>query len=452
MGAILCFLLFLAAVALCLAKEWTLIAAVWAGILSFGLLGLRRGLNVKAMASSAWAQGHKMCSVIGIYLLIGAITALWRSAGTIAFFIYHGLQIITPQLFLLVTFLLTSFISYALGTSFGVIGTVGVILMALARSGGINAAMAAGTIIAGAYFGDRCSPASSSATLVAAATETKLYDNLHMMHRTGWLPYLVSLAAYAALSVTHPLSSVDDGMLTALSSAFHLSGWTAVPALLILVLPLCKVPIRPTMAISAMAALLVTVFVQEGDLITVLRDAVLGYTPAAGALHDVLAGGGMISMVTAAVLAVSAGLYAGLLGGMGVLDGTMHLAQQIALKAGLFPACTAVCVLCGMVFCNQSTCAVVSTQLLEDTYNTQGRGKEELALDIENSGIVLSPLIPWNISVSIPLAMLGADMSAIPYEILLYAIPLCYWLTKRRVYPPKGDNRHDTAAEPLAHS
>ena len=53
---------------------------------------------------------------------------------------------------------------------------------------------------------------------------------------------------------------------------------------------------------------------------------------------------------------------------------------------------------------------------------------------------------------SIPLAMLGADMSAIPYEILLYAIPLCYWLTKRRVYPPKGDDCYDTIAEPLVHS
>ena len=42
--------------------------------------------------------------------------------------------------------------------------------MALARSGGVSVAITAGTIVAGAYFGDRCSPASSSATLVAAAT------------------------------------------------------------------------------------------------------------------------------------------------------------------------------------------------------------------------------------------------------------------------------------------
>ena len=105
-----------------------------------------------------------------------------------------------------------------------------------------------------------------------------------------------------------------------------------------------------------------------------------------------------------------------------------------------------------MIFCNQSAGPVVADQLLEETYRARGQGGEELALDIENSGIVLSPLIPWNISVSIPLAMLGADMSAIPYEILLYAIPLCYWLTKRRVYPPKGDDCYDTIAEPLAHS
>lgn len=245
MGAVFCFLLFLAAVALCILLGQSLILAIWVGIAAFAALGLRRGMTVRAMWDAAWAQGRKMCCVIVIYMLIGAITALWRSAGTIAFFIYHGLRIITPQLFLLVTFLLTSFISYALGTSFGVVGTLGVILMALARSGGVSVAITAGTIVAGAYFGDRCSPASSSATLVAAATDTKLYDNLHMMHRTGWLPYLVSLAAYAALSVTHPLAMVDSGVLDQLSGTFSLSWWTAIPALLILILPLCKVPIRP---------------------------------------------------------------------------------------------------------------------------------------------------------------------------------------------------------------
>lgn len=392
MGSIVCFALFLGAVGVCLAEGWQLMWAIWAGIAVFVVLGLARHVPVRVMAAGAWRQGRKMCSVIDIYLLIGAITALWRSAGTIGFFIYHGLQIITPQMFLLVAFLLTSFISYALGTSFGVVGTVGVILMALARSGGVDAAVTAGTIIAGAYFGDRCSPASSSAALVAAATGTVLERNLRRMHRTGWLPYVVSLAVYAALSVTHPL-----------------------------------------------AALAVTLWGQGGQLWDVLRDTVLGYRPAGGALQQVLAGGGVASMLTATLMAISAGMYAGLLDSAGVLGGVRRHAAALARRAGRFPACAAVCALAGMIFCNQSAGPVVADQLLEETYRARGQGGEELALDIENSGIVMAPLIPWNISVSIPLVMLGADASAIPYEVLLYAIPLCYLLTKRRVFAAKGE-------------
>lgn len=399
MGSIVCFALFLGAVGVCLAEGWQLMWAIWAGIAVFAVLGLARHVPVRVMAAGAWRQGRKMCSVIDIYLLIGAITALWRSAGTIGFFIYHGLQIITPQMFLLVAFLLTSFISYALGTSFGVVGTVGVILMALARSGGVDAAVTAGTIIAGAYFGDRCSPASSSAALAA----------------------------------------VDGQVLTTLAETYRLGWWTALPAAAIIVLPLCRVSIRRSMAVSVLAALAVTLWGQGGRLWDVLRDTVLGYRPAGGALQQVLAGGGVASMLTATLMAISAGMYAGLLDSAGVLGGVRRHAAALARRAGRFPACAAVCALAGMIFCNQSAGPVVADQLLEETYRARGQGGEELVLDIENSGIVMAPLIPWNISVSIPLVMLGADASAIPYEVLLYAIPLCYLLTKRRVFAAKGE-------------
>ena len=144
-------------------------------------------------------------------------------------------------------------------------------------------------------------------------------------------------------------------------------------------------------------------------------------------------------MLTATLMAISAGMYAGLLDSAGVLGGVRRHAAALARRAGRFPACAAVCALAGMIFCNQSAGPVVADQLLEETYRARGQGGEELALDIENSGIVMAPLIPWKISVSIPLVMLGADASAIPYEVLLYAIPLCYLLTKRRVFAAKGE-------------
>ena len=76
--------------------------------------------------------------VIEVMAIIGLITAVWRVSGTITIFIYYGIKFITPSLFLLIAFLLSCLLSYAIGTSFGVAGTVGVIFMALARSGGVD--------------------------------------------------------------------------------------------------------------------------------------------------------------------------------------------------------------------------------------------------------------------------------------------------------------------------
>ena len=60
MGAVFCFLLFLAAVALCILLGQSLILAIWVGIAAFAALGLRRGMTVRAMWDAAWAQGRKM--------------------------------------------------------------------------------------------------------------------------------------------------------------------------------------------------------------------------------------------------------------------------------------------------------------------------------------------------------------------------------------------------------
>ena len=86
--------------------------------------------------------------------------------GTIAYFTYYGIKIIPPKILLLASFTIASIVSSSLGVG----STVGIILMGIARSGGLNELIAAGAILSGVYFGDRCSPVVSSANLVAAIT------------------------------------------------------------------------------------------------------------------------------------------------------------------------------------------------------------------------------------------------------------------------------------------
>ena len=76
----------------------------------------------------------------------------------------------------------------------------------------------------------------------------------------------------------------------------------------------------------------------------------------------------------------------------------------------------------------------LGAQLLESAYDD----REELAMDIENSGILIAGLIPWSIACSIPLAMLGAGNGAILYAFLLWLIPICYLGTKKKFYPQNG--------------
>ena len=432
-GTLLCFALFLGAMVACLITGQSFLWALALGLVLFAVHGHKQGHSLRAMWDMAWAEGRRVLIVLRIFLFIGAITALWRSSGTIVFFIYYGVQAISPKLFVLVVFLLTALIAYALGTSFGVIGTAGIVLMALARSGGVSEAVTAGAVLSGAYFGDRCSPASSSAALVAAETETKLYDNLRNMFRTGALPVLLTIAVYAVLSVRHPIAAVDESLLQALRDSAAISLWALLPAVIMLVLPLVKVPVMLSIALSVAAAGAVSVFVQGMSLWEMLKTTVLGYYPAAGQLKDILSGGGIVSMVKPAALVFTTGLLAGLLDGIGVLKGATGLVEKLAGRCGRFAASAAVSLGAGMIFCNQSVVIVMGNQLLHRCYTDPN----ERAVDMENSGIVLSALIPWNIACSIPLVMLGVDQRAIPYAVLLYMIPLVYGLTKRYVYPHK---------------
>ena len=431
MSVLMAAAVFIAAMIACMIAGIDTFFALLLGIILFSCIGLRRGVPLRELWRMMWSEGRKLLPLLWIFVFIGAITALWRSSGTITFFIYHGIQVIRPGIFILVAFLLTCLLSYALGTSFGVTGTVGIILMALARSGGVNLSITAGAVLAGAYFGDRCSPASSSGLLVAAVTETRQYDNIHRMHRTGWLPMLVTIAIYGALSAANPIQAVEESLLNTLTSSFQLSLWTVVPAILMLVLPMVKVPIITTLVVSCTAAFGVSVWVQGMDVWETLVAAVVGYTPASPELTTILAGGGILNMMSTSFAVMATGLLAGLLSGLGVLNGLKGIVEQLARKWGLFSVTVLLSLLAGMIFCNQSIIIMMTYPLMHRVYEELGHGNEELALDVENSGIVMAALIPWNIAVSVPLQMLDADPSAIPYMVLLYMIPLCYGLCKK---------------------
>ena len=426
-----CFGVFLAGVVACLVLGRSLIWALLLGLALFSLLGLKKGFTPRQLAAMAWRQGRDSLIVVPVFLLIGMVTALWRASGTISFFLYYGLEGLRPASFLLVAFLLSAVLSFALGTCYGVTGTAGVVLITLARSGGVDLAVTAGAILSGAYFGDRCSPMSSCATLVAACTGTELYKNVREMLKTALLPTLLTVLAFGVLSRLHPIQRMDSAVLSALRENFDLHWTVLLPAVLMLVLPLAKVPVKWAMAASAATAFVLTVALQGLPVPEALRTAILGYAPRQAELAGILSGGGLVSMVTSGAVVFITSLYAGILEGIDALAPAKDWVERLSRRVGLFPAAVLVRTAVVSVFCNQAVMVMIDAQLLADSHEARGASRTELAMDIANSGVTIAGLVPWSIAITVPLSMLDVGTEAIPWCVLLYMIPLCYFFTKR---------------------
>ena len=74
------------------------------------------------------------------------------------------------------------------------------------------------------------------------------------------------------------------------------------------------------------------------------------------------------------------------------------------------------------------------SDLLSKPYEDAGASRQELAIDMENSVILIACFIPWSIGCSVPLSFFGMDYHALPYAVYMYALPICYWFTKKRWY------------------
>lgn len=424
MSVLTAFILFAAAMIASAVFGVSMLAALAVGLVCFILAALKLGHSFKSLVPMMWSGIRRSFVVMRVLIVIGILTAAWRSSGVIALFVYYGVKLITPNLFIVIAFVLSAVLSYAIGTSFGVIGTVGVIMMTIARAGGVNEIMTAGAVMSGAYFGDRCSPASSCANLVAGVTGTKLYSNVSAMLRSAVIPTVAALLAYAALSVFNPSSSTDAPLMASIEGGFALPFYVIIPAVIMLALPAFKVNVLIAMGASILSALLLSVFLQGQSLVSTLVCCFSGYTPSDPALASTFSGGGIVSMLNVCGILLISSSYAGVFEGTHMLDQIQGRLSRLADKIGPYETMLISGTGCAAVFCNQTIAVLMADQLLKGAYDAHGLSKETRALDISDSLVLTSGIVPWSIACALPLAMLETDVRALPFAFLLYFVPL----------------------------
>lgn len=407
----------------------------------FAVAAWRRGFTIHKIAGMAYGGGKKALIVLRIFLLIGAITAAWMASGTVPGIVYYGIKFMNPNYFILYAFLISSIVSFLLGTSLGTISTVGISFMMMAKGGGVNTAAAAGALIAGAYFGDRCSPMSSSAHLVANLTESDLYINIKNMFKSAGIPLLLAVIFFGILSFQQPLDFSGSYIDQEIYRIFAIHWSVLLPALIILILAAFRVDVKKSMFISIITAAVLGMMLQSYSMREVLQYILFGFRLSEeSALQGIIKGGGVLSMwKPSLVVAVSCALA-------GIFEGTemLQYIEKFLLKTKtqhmLFFYTILVSMATGAFGCSQSISIVLTNQLMKNSYREKGLDRHRLALDIENTSVVLSPLIPWNIAALVPTTTMGVSSTAyLPFASYLYLIPiwnlLCYWISERKCQP-----------------
>lgn len=411
---------FLVALIVCIVTGTELIYALLFGMLCFSWYTVKKGRTLGNVVRLLLDGMARVGNIIIIFVLIGCLTASWRVGGTIPFILYHSIDLIKPKYFVLCTFLLCCMMSFLTGTSFGTSSTMGVICMMISNAAGLNPMLTAGAILSGIFFGDRCSPMSSSAILVCSLTGTDIYRNIKKMMKTSLVPFLITCILYVILA--SGMTADPDPTVTALfEENFSLNWITAMPAVLMLLLALLRIDVKIAMGVSIVAASAAAVMVQgisAGELIRILW---IGGTFEKGSrLAALLDGGGISSMIEVSAIVLISASYSGIFSATPLLSGVKEQLKKTVSKLTPFGTVIITSVIASAVSCNQSLGTILTWQICDDFY----QDKEELAIVLENSVILIAALIPWAIAGAVPVATIGAEMTCLVAAFYLYLVPL----------------------------
>lgn len=404
----------------CIVLDLSILYALGVGLVMFILYGKGRGFSWKELAGMALSGIGKVRNILIAFVLIGMLTALWRDAGTIPVLVCYAARLIRPSVFLLMTFLLNSMVSVLTGTAFGTAATMGVICATMAAAMGIDPAMVGGAVLGGAYFGDRCSPVSTSALLVAELTGTSIFANIKNMVRTALVPSLMTCGVYGVMGLMFSGTGVVPDLRVVFQREFTLTWVALLPAAVILTLSVMQVNVKKAMAASILTALPISLLVQGTKVLELPRLLLFGYQAADPQAAAMLNGGGIVSMLRVGLIITISSSYSGIFQKTGLLDGVKEIVHNLARKTTAYTAALVTSVIASIIACNQTLAIMLTHQLCRDTQPEEGG----MALTLEDTAVVVAPLVPWSIAGAVPLATIGAPTTALLWTCFLYLLPL----------------------------
>ena len=372
-----------------------------------------------------------------ILLAVGMLSGSWMVSGIVPTLIYYGVQLLSPQFFLVCACIICALVSLLSGSSWTTIATIGVALLGISHALGINEAVAAGAIISGAYFGDKMSPLSDTTILASSTTGVDLFTHIRYMMLTTMPAFALTLGIFAVMGLTQDGgNAVHIGQYTdGLASTYHISLWTLLVPVLTAVLIARRVPSLIVLFLSALMAGIMAVILQPhiltqiaaassvgGDLQSVGGDlqSVGGdlQSPTVAALakglaitfygdtavdtgyaeqNELVSTGGMTGMLNTIWLIICAMCFGAVMVASGMIESiTRVVISWVKSRVGLVASTAGTGLFLNITTGDQFISIVLTANMFQNVYVQQGYEPRLLSRTTEDSATVTSVLVPWN--------------------------------------------------------
>ena len=419
MGSIIAILLFSLSLITCLLLKFSVVYALVIGYIIFIIYGLIKRHNLIILIKKSFEGVLTVKNILLVFILIGMITALWRASGTIAFIVYMGSKLVSPSILILLTFLLCSILSVLIGTSLGTAATMGVICASIGKTMGVNPYYVGGAVLSGIYFGDRCSPMSTSALLIAELTKTNLYTNIKLMIKTSVIPFIVTCLFYLLLGFKSTISNISVNVTEIFKQNYNLNIIVIIPAILIVILSILKINVTKTMFVSIVISFIIAIFIQRDSIVALINYCIFGYHHPNERLNLMMKGGGILSMVNVSLIVGISSSYSGIFKETKMLVSLKKHLKDFSKKTSSYFVIFLSSIISGAIACNQSLGTILTNELCGELVE-----KQKMAIILENTIVLLAGLIPWNIAMGVPLKTIGVGVMSGIYAFYLYFLPL----------------------------
>ena len=419
MGSIIAILLFSMSLIVSLLLKLSVVYALIIGYMIFVIYGLIKGHNLIVLIKKSFEGVLTVKNILLVFILIGMITALWRASGTIAFIVYMGSKLISPSILILLTFLLCSILSVLIGTSLGTAATMGIICASIGKAMGVNPYYIGGAVLSGIYFGDRCSPMSTSALLISELTKTNLYTNIKLMIKTSIIPFIVTCLFYLFLGFKSKVSNISVDVTEIFKQNYNLNIIVIIPAILIIILSILKINVKKTMLVSIVISFFISIFIQKESVLSIINYCVYGYYHSNEKLNIMMKGGGILSMLNVALIVGISSSYSGIFKETKMLVSLKKHLKDFSKKTSSYFVIFLSSIISGAIACNQSLGTILTNELCGELVE-----KQKMAIILENTVILLVGLIPWNIAMDVPLKTLDVGIMSGLFAFYLYFLSL----------------------------